>query len=327
MDAAGILKSHGWRGTGHSLDTSNRGLVKPLLVSHKQDLLGLGKKKNLVSDQWWMRAFDESLRELGTGKTTTLQQVGKTGIARGGLYGFFVKGETLGGTIHETEAIVVPAVLPTPSTCSSSAAVSGASTRATEDSSEPITKPKPKKRRAETEMHLTSTSSSKSKKRKTDPLPTSDLNKASYIAKLHTIRFKIAASDASRKKLSLAAQISHMGWSSSNTPAANPISIKAEYKRLKRAKRKADAEDRTVEDVLARDEKDVILSDADLASLGDQKAAQYRMRALAKGLSLAAYIAQRRMKRGGRVKENGAKVTKVEKGMAKSKQKVRKASS
>lgn len=69
MDAAAILKGHGWRGSGHSLDNHGRGIVKPLLISNKQDVLGVGKKKPAynVSDQWWMRAFDESLKELGSG--------------------------------------------------------------------------------------------------------------------------------------------------------------------------------------------------------------------------------------------------------------------
>jgi hypothetical protein len=67
MDAAGHLKRYGWQGVGHSLDLGGKGLVKPLLVSHKSDNRGIGQKKSLVSDQWWMRAFDESLKELGTG--------------------------------------------------------------------------------------------------------------------------------------------------------------------------------------------------------------------------------------------------------------------
>ena len=70
MDAAAILKGHGWRGSGHSLDNHGRGIVKPLLISNKQDVLGVGKRKpaHNVNDQWWMRAFDESLKELGSGK-------------------------------------------------------------------------------------------------------------------------------------------------------------------------------------------------------------------------------------------------------------------
>ncbi|KAF2858073.1 hypothetical protein K470DRAFT_193500, partial [Piedraia hortae CBS 480.64] len=100
MDAAAYLTRHGWRGKGHSLDHSNRGLTKPLMISRKVDVLGVGINKHAaVSDQWWMRAFDESLKSFGTGKESMLSQVSKYGHNRGGLYGRFVKGEGLKGTI------------------------------------------------------------------------------------------------------------------------------------------------------------------------------------------------------------------------------------
>ncbi|KAF1988562.1 hypothetical protein K402DRAFT_310415, partial [Aulographum hederae CBS 113979] len=101
MDAAGLLKRHGWRGAGFALDhdSGNRGLQRPLLTSKKVDVLGVGKKKVEISDQWWLRAYDESLKELGTGKKTTLDSVKENGIDRGGLYAFFVKGQPLQGTI------------------------------------------------------------------------------------------------------------------------------------------------------------------------------------------------------------------------------------
>jgi hypothetical protein len=104
MDAGALLKRQGWRGAGHSLDHQDRGIKKPLLISHKQDQLGLGKKKaaHTVDDQWWMRAFDESLQNIGTGQESTLSQVRKQGINRGGLYGFFVRGEGLEGTITDS---------------------------------------------------------------------------------------------------------------------------------------------------------------------------------------------------------------------------------
>ncbi|KAF2177691.1 hypothetical protein K469DRAFT_643934, partial [Zopfia rhizophila CBS 207.26] len=105
MDATVYLQKQGWRGEGHSLDHCGRGIKKPLLIAHKRDQLGLGKKKaaHNVSDQWWMRAFDESLKTFGTGQESALSQVRKSGINRGGLYGFFVKGEGLVGTISNTE--------------------------------------------------------------------------------------------------------------------------------------------------------------------------------------------------------------------------------
>jgi hypothetical protein len=70
MDANAYLRRQGWKGAGHSLDHRGSGLKKPLLISHKQDQLGLGKKKaaHNVDDQWWMRAFDESLQNIGTGQ-------------------------------------------------------------------------------------------------------------------------------------------------------------------------------------------------------------------------------------------------------------------
>ncbi|KAF2865113.1 hypothetical protein BDV95DRAFT_587339 [Massariosphaeria phaeospora] len=105
MDTDAYLRRHGWKGTGHSLDTHGRGISKPLLIAHKQDQLGLGKKKaaHNTDDQWWMRAFDESLQNIGTGKESTLSQVRTKGINRGGLYGFFVRGEGLTGTISSAE--------------------------------------------------------------------------------------------------------------------------------------------------------------------------------------------------------------------------------
>jgi nucleolar protein TMA23 len=113
MDAAKYLKSQGWLGAGHTLSTG-KGLSKPLLVSRKSDVLGLGKKKRNHADQWWARAFDDSLDGLevrqgdigadGT-KGVTVKQTKKGGIlegllaGKGSLYSMFVKGEGLVGTI------------------------------------------------------------------------------------------------------------------------------------------------------------------------------------------------------------------------------------
>ena len=44
MDANAYLRKQGWKGSGHSLDGYGRGIKKPLLITHKQDQLGLGKK-------------------------------------------------------------------------------------------------------------------------------------------------------------------------------------------------------------------------------------------------------------------------------------------
>ena len=99
MDAADLLKRQGWRGDGHALSHTGNGLKKPLLVSKKVDVLGLGVNKHAaVSDQWWMRAFDQGLKDLGTGKKGVLGNIREKGIVHGGLYGRFVKGEGVPGT-------------------------------------------------------------------------------------------------------------------------------------------------------------------------------------------------------------------------------------
>lgn len=103
MDASRYLLNQGWRGEGHSLDHTNRGIKKPLLVSKKVDVLGVGLNKHAsVSDQWWLRAFDEGLKNFGSGKESALAQVQKHGVHRGGLYAGFVKGEKLEGSIENS---------------------------------------------------------------------------------------------------------------------------------------------------------------------------------------------------------------------------------
>lgn len=104
MDASLLLKRQGWLGTGHSLDEqpnrTSRGLKRPLLVSKKVDVLGVGLNKHAaVSDQWWLRAYDQGLQTLGSGKESALAQAQKHGVNRGGLYGRFVRGEGVPGTI------------------------------------------------------------------------------------------------------------------------------------------------------------------------------------------------------------------------------------
>jgi nucleolar protein TMA23 len=114
MDAHALLTSQGWRGTGNSLHPTNNsiGLSKPLLVSQKQNNLGLGKKQHKTSDMWWMNAFDSSLKGLDTTKQgQVVQRVTSGGLdmvvnggakwvgSKGGLYASFVRGECLSGTI------------------------------------------------------------------------------------------------------------------------------------------------------------------------------------------------------------------------------------
>ncbi|KAF2664015.1 hypothetical protein BT63DRAFT_98868 [Microthyrium microscopicum] len=107
MDASAHLKSYGWRGLGYSLDTHDRGLARPLLVSHKTDARGLGSKRQAErqADQWWLRAFDAALRGMndGSGDGGMLESVKAVGVKKGGLYGHFTRGEVLGSTFDEED--------------------------------------------------------------------------------------------------------------------------------------------------------------------------------------------------------------------------------
>ena len=117
MDTTAYLTNQGWLGAGHSLHPTGRGIKKPLLVSRKSNVLGIGKKKHDAhADQWWARAFDSSLKglEVGTNETTgvtdsvksgawgaldMIKAGGKKWAGNGGLYAAFVRGEGLSGTM------------------------------------------------------------------------------------------------------------------------------------------------------------------------------------------------------------------------------------
>ena len=121
MDTTAYLTRHGWLGAGHSLHPSGHGIKKPLLVSKKLNVLGVGKKQHDVhADQWWARAFDATLKDLNIntdGPSGKLEEVtfgtgakqlamggrmGRMGgkwAANGGLYGAFIRGQGLDGTI------------------------------------------------------------------------------------------------------------------------------------------------------------------------------------------------------------------------------------
>ncbi|KAG9383106.1 hypothetical protein A1F94_007027 [Pyrenophora tritici-repentis] len=142
MNAEAYLRKQGWQGSGHSLDHTGRGIKKPLLITHKNDQLGLGKKKaaHTTDDQWWLRAYDQSLQTIGTGKDSTLDQVRTQGINRGGLYGFFVKGEQIEGTIGDTSATTTdvsnpPSGTSTPPTSASETEASAPSKKTTDKKS------------------------------------------------------------------------------------------------------------------------------------------------------------------------------------------------
>ena len=121
MDPAAYLTSQGWRGDGHALQ-SGRGITKPIRISQKANVLGVGKKQHDAhADQWWAKAFEDTLKGLNiskhgaTGKTErvlidsgtqALQTVGIGGAketGQGGLYSNFVRGESLQGTLSPQE--------------------------------------------------------------------------------------------------------------------------------------------------------------------------------------------------------------------------------
>ena len=117
MDTKAILARQGWLGDGHSLHPSGRGIKNPLLVSRKSNVLGVGKKAHdSYADQWWARAFENTLASLkagtGIGKEenkrspqapraplTNLDTSKSRESHADGLYQTFVKGEGLHGTI------------------------------------------------------------------------------------------------------------------------------------------------------------------------------------------------------------------------------------
>lgn len=125
MDTSAYLHSQGWHGPGHALHHSGRGITKPIIIPQKTNVLGVGKKKHDAhADQWWARAFDDTLKginatkdgvtgrvesvDLGKGRgVEALRMVGKKAHERwvggGGLYGCFVRGERLGGTLTPGE--------------------------------------------------------------------------------------------------------------------------------------------------------------------------------------------------------------------------------
>lgn len=115
MDAHALLKSQGWRGSGHSLHKTDDsiGLAKPILTSRKNNTLGIGRKSHVTSDQWWLNALDEQLKSLDTSSKTSIVQNKKNtkleGLLTAGagkytganaLYACFVSGGLLQGTLH-----------------------------------------------------------------------------------------------------------------------------------------------------------------------------------------------------------------------------------
>lgn len=147
MDTSSYLRSQGWLGTGHALNSHKPGLgleagqrtpglSKPLTIPQKQNVFGVGKKKHdSHADQWWARAFDDVLKGVNNnagaegqkptpggaevGREQQQQQPPRTNMIsmrmgglgkHGNLYGNFVRGEGLRGTFLKAEVEVVVVV-------------------------------------------------------------------------------------------------------------------------------------------------------------------------------------------------------------------------
>ncbi|KAL8762986.1 MAG: hypothetical protein Q9184_001136 [Pyrenodesmia sp. 2 TL-2023] len=119
MDTTAYLTRQGWRGTGHALHPSGNGIKKPVLLSKKNNLLGVGKgTHDAQADQWWSRAFDETLRSInGDGPAKKATEAPDAAAATrsafyaskwngsGGLYGNFVRGNGLKGTLEAKKEV------------------------------------------------------------------------------------------------------------------------------------------------------------------------------------------------------------------------------
>lgn len=105
MDSQKYLESYGWT-PGEALQKG--GLKKPILVSHKFDLKGIGHgAKESVS--WWETIFDGQLKSLDVNNKGEFskdkekqKQIEREEIKKNSpLYQMFVKGEVLMGTVDK----------------------------------------------------------------------------------------------------------------------------------------------------------------------------------------------------------------------------------
>ncbi|KAI0190929.1 hypothetical protein EV127DRAFT_469669 [Xylaria flabelliformis] len=124
MNAHALLTAQGWRGTGHSLHPTDdkTGLTHHILIKRNQDGSGLGSKKDLKQEAWWLNAFDQALKGIDM-KSGTMKQTLKGGAlekitARNaatkytgarGLYTSFVRGGVMEGSVNDPASF-----LPTP---------------------------------------------------------------------------------------------------------------------------------------------------------------------------------------------------------------------
>lgn len=104
MDSKQYLKSYGWK-EGEAF--KNGGLKNPILVKHKRDKKGLGRMLGQDdSDPWWERLFDGQLKNLNVNCNNEdniifeqKKHISPTLKCNSSLYKWFVKGESLKGTI------------------------------------------------------------------------------------------------------------------------------------------------------------------------------------------------------------------------------------
>lgn len=118
MDAKAYLLSQGWSGPGTALNSNDKrpnrgglGLTKPILVAQKRNNFGIGKKlHDSHANEWWLKGFDAALKNIasggnssGSGSGIATPVVDEGDRKHAGLYGCFVRGEGLEGTIEEEE--------------------------------------------------------------------------------------------------------------------------------------------------------------------------------------------------------------------------------
>ncbi|KAH7065499.1 hypothetical protein B0J12DRAFT_37976 [Macrophomina phaseolina] len=295
MDASALLAKQGWRGAGHGLGSTGHGIARPLLISNKQDALGVGKKKIQVADQWWMRAYDNGLKELGTGKQTALSSIRQNGMSKGGLYGFFVRGEGLAGTISDTSV----------GTSSSTSSPSDRSTPATTPEAESTAESKrfEKKRKREGEKEAswkkkkeTSVARSKGKDktaRNTDsPSKQVSSKEAKPAATEDAKLLRRAAKKALRqKRAGLAAE--SRAPSDNNTTDEKSRSSADETSESKKGKKKRTGGGKGA---VLWEEMEVATKSSS-SDLSEKKLKKYAAKAAEKGISVEAYVAKKEGKK------------------------------
>ncbi|KAG9188590.1 hypothetical protein G6011_07295 [Alternaria panax] len=240
MNAEAYLRKQGWQGSGHSLDQTGRGIKKPLLIAHKNDQLGLGKKKaaHTTDDQWWLRAFDQSLQSIGTGKDSTLDQIRTQGIYRGGLYGFFVKGEMIGGTIGDSSATTTDVSNPASGTSTPPTSASASDTEAPAPTKDTSDRKNKRKRDASD-----ASTSRKSNKAKGDAAETKRDQKAvaKKLAKLEPMEKADYETRAKAKGQTLEQYVLRRIQKKTETRTPKPVEAVKEKKQKKKSKKPAKA--------------------------------------------------------------------------------------